>query len=155
MTLTKETLRTFLLPRVRQSLQRFKSIIYKGKSWFIQTHWTSRANSQSNLMDERDFQEVRSASPMFVEKSPSPWCRAAEDTLGGLQNAALGSSTFWYTVDMEKLSSQTRQTQGIAQKIPESISSETEGKAWRWELEMTHLLSLLKKMKLDYFPLDK
>lgn len=42
---------------------------------------------------------------------------------------ALGSSTFWYTVDMEKLSSQTRQTQGIAQKIPESISSETEGKA--------------------------
>lgn len=69
MTLTKETLRTSLLPKVRQSLQSFKSIIYKGKvDLFRRIEIQGQTPKQSNPMDQWDFQKVKSASPMFVEK---------------------------------------------------------------------------------------
>lgn len=59
------------------------------------------------------------------EVSKSNVCRKGPDAellmilREGFRMWLLGSSTFWYTADKEKLSSQTRQAQGIAQKIPE------------------------------------
>lgn len=59
------------------------------------------------------------------EVSKSNVCRKGPDAellmilREGFRMWLLGSSTFWYTADKEKLSSQTRQAQGIAQKIQE------------------------------------
>lgn len=151
MTLTKETLRTSLLPKVRQSLQSFKSIIYKGKSWFIQTHWNSRANPQTiKSYGSVGLSESEVSKPNVCRKGPD--AELLMILWEGFRMWLLGSSTFWYIADKEKLITNKTGTGNSPENTRESISSETEGKAWRWELGMTHLLSLLKKMKLGIFP---